>query len=104
MIPFVLAVSMMATAQMPAAAQRQQFANCLRQFVNSKVQERMEASAFTAAFAAACQEQETAYRSAYLVAAARVGDSRTRAQQDANLEVEDLRSNFRQLFESSQAE
>lgn len=102
MIPYVLAFSMMVTAQIPAAAQRQQFAQCLRTFVNSKVEERVEAAAFQTAYPAACTEQETAYRTAYVQAATRSGDPRARAERDAGMEVEDLRTNFRELFENAQ--
>ena len=102
MIPFVLAVSMLATAQIPAAAQRHQFATCLRTFMNAKLEERMAVAAFDTAVSTACAEQEAAYRTAYLAAATRAGDTRARAEQDASLEVQDLRANFRDLFHNSQ--
>jgi hypothetical protein len=100
----MLAFSMMATAQMPAAPQRQQLANCLRAFVNAKVQERMTPADFETAVAAACREQETTYRTAYIAAATRAGDRAAAAERDAGLEVEDLRANFLELFRGSQPE
>jgi hypothetical protein len=87
-----------------AASERQQFSRCLRAFVDSKLAERMEAPAFQTAIATACAPQEAAYRAAYLTAATRAGDSRSRAQSDADIEVEDLRDNFKELFENARSQ
>lgn len=104
MISYVLAVSMMASAQMPAAPQRQQLASCLRAFVNAKLQERMTPADFETAAAGACRDQETTFRTAYIAAATRAGDRPAAAERDAGLEVEDLRANFLELFRGSQPE
>lgn len=104
MIPQVLAVTLMVTAQLPGAPQRQQFASCLRSFMTAKLEERMAADSFETALAAACRDQETAYRTAYIEAAVRAGDRRPAAERDVGLEVQDLRSNFLQLFRDSQAQ
>lgn len=98
MISTFLAVSLMAAAPMPAAPQRQQFSSCLRAFMNAKLEERMEAAAFETALAAACRDQEAAYKTAYIGAAIRAGDSRSVAERDANLEAEDLRTNFLSIY------
>ena len=104
MISSVLAISLMAAAQLPAAPQRSQFANCLRAFVNEKLEARMAPAEFETAVAAACRDQETAYRTAYVAAATRSGDSRSRAEGDSNVEVQDLRANFLELFRNAQPE
>ena len=100
----LLAFSMVAAAQMPAAPQRQQLASCLRSFVNSKLEERMAPADFEQAIAAACQQQETTFRTAYIAAATRAGDRRPAAERDAGLEVQDLRTNYLELFRGSQPE
>ena len=102
MISSFLAVSLMAAAQLPAAPQRAQFAQCLRTFMNQKLEARMGVPEFETAAAAACREQETAYRTAYVAAATRGGDPRPRAESDSNVEVEDLRANFLELFRNAQ--
>ena len=102
MISSFIAVSLMAAAQLPAAPQRTQFANCLRAFMNEKLEARMAVPEFETAAAAACREQETAYRTAYVAAATRSGDPRPRAESDSNIEVEDLRANFLELFRNAQ--
>ena len=104
MIPEVLAFSLLLTQQLPGATQRHQFNNCLRSFMTSKLEERMTPANFETAFAAACREQEAAYRTAYIEAAVRAGDRRPLAEQDASTEVEDLRSNYLELYRGSQPE
>lgn len=104
MISSSLVISLLLAAQILAAAPRQQFANCLRTFVNAKLEERMAPDAFSTALASACVEQQNAYKAAYIAAATRVGDSRSMAEQDADLEIEDLRTNFRELFQNAQPE
>lgn len=105
MISGSLIVSLLLSMQgIMAANERTQFARCLRAFVDSKLEERMAAPAFATAVATACAEQETRYRAAYIAAATRAGDSRSRAEQDAGMEVEDLRDNFKELFANAQPE
>ena len=104
MISSVLAVSLLLAQQLPAAAQRQQFADCLRALVNANVNASIAEPEFTTLLAAACTEQEAAYRTAYVAAAVRGGDSRAMAQSDADLEVEDLRTNFLELFRTARTQ
>ena len=104
MISTSLVVSLLLTTQVFAAGPRQQFSSCLRTFMNTKLEERVAPAAFETELAAACREQEAAYRTAYIDAATRAGDRRPAAERDANLEVEDLRTNFLELFRGSQPE
>jgi hypothetical protein len=103
MISSVLALSLMLTQQLPGGAQRQQFADCLRAFVNEKINTSVEEDEFTPLLAAACREQEAAYRTAYVAAAVRGGDRRSLAESDIELEVEDLRTNFLEAFRSARS-
>ena len=91
-------------ADIPAAAPRQQFSTCLRRFMVAKAEEGMEREAFGTAINTACAEQETAYRTAYIAAATRQGDSRAAATRDATLEIDDLRANFRDQYRMADAE
>lgn len=104
MIPSAFVIALALSTQLIAAGPRQQFSTCLRTFMNSKIEERMTPANFEPALAEACREQETAYRTAYVEAATRAGDRRPRAEEDANLEVQDLRANFLELFRGSQPE
>jgi hypothetical protein len=97
-------VPLLLSMQMMAGPERQQYSRCLRAFVDSKLEERMSVSDFGTAIATACSEQETRYRTAYIAAATRAGDGRARAEQDAGVEIQDLRDNYKELFENSQPE
>lgn len=102
MISTVLVIAALASQQMAAAGPRQQFSSCLRAFLDSKLEERMTPEAFDTAVAEACSAQETAYRQAFIQAAVRAGDNRAAAERDADLEVGDLRTNYRELFRGAQ--
>jgi hypothetical protein len=102
MISASLIVPLLLSMQMMAGPERQQYSRCLRAFVDSKLEERMSVADFGTAITTACSEQETRYRTAYIAAATRAGDPRARAEQDAGVEVEDLRDNFKAQFENAQ--
>ena len=93
-----LIVSLLLSTQILASAERQRFSTCLRAFVDEKVEARVSGDEFDTAIATACAQQETAYRTAYVAAALRIGDTRTSAERDAALEVEDLRENYKGIF------
>jgi hypothetical protein len=99
-----LIVPLLLSLQVMAGAERNQFSRCLRSFLDSKLEERLAPDAFDTAIAGACSQQETAYRTAYVAAATRAGDSRTMADRDATTEVEDLRDNYKELFRNAQPE
>jgi hypothetical protein len=104
MLTAPIIASLLFNMQVMASAERQQFARCLRAFVDAKLEERVTPQAFEPAIAVACDQQEATYRAAYVAAATRAGDSRAVAERDARTEVEDLRSNFTELFHSAQRE
>lgn len=98
MISASLIVPLLLSMQIMANGQRQQFTSCLRSYVDAKVQDRTPPADFDAAYPTICSAQESAYRAAYIAAARRAGDSQTVAERDAALEVQDLRTNFKELF------
>jgi hypothetical protein len=104
MISASLIVPLLLSTQVMASSERQQFSRCLRSFVDSKIEDRTAKAAFETALASACASQEAAYRAAYIAAAVRAGDGRTVAERDASTEVEDLRSNYKGIFEAAQPE
>lgn len=93
-----LIVPLLLSMQIMASTERQGFSRCLRTFVDAKIDERMTGEAFDTAITTACAEQETAYRTAYIAAAVRAGDTRSAAERDATLEVDDLRENYKGIF------
>jgi hypothetical protein len=97
-----LMVPLLLTMQIMAGGERQQFSRCLRSYVDTKIDARTSNADFDSSFGAACAQQEAAYRAAYIAAARRAGDSQAAAERDVTVEVEDLRTNFKELFHDSQ--
>lgn len=97
-----LIVPLLLGMQIMAGNERQQFSRCLRTYVDSKIEARTTNADFDSAFGTACADQERAYRAAYIAAARRAGDSQAVAERDIATEVEDLRTNFKELFHDSQ--
>ena len=104
MISASVIVPLLFSAQMMAGNERQQYSRCLRTFMTAKLEERVAPPAFDTAIAGACSQQESTYRAAFIAAATRAGDSRAAAERDVGIEVEDLRTNFKELFRDSQPE
>ena len=101
MISSVLAVAMAAWMQ-PAdttRASREAFSACLRTYVDRATSSRTSASDFATAYPQQCAAQQTAYREAVIRREVASRASRTDAQESADLEIEDQRTNFRERFE-----
>ncbi|HEX8655590.1 MAG TPA: hypothetical protein VF693_10250 [Allosphingosinicella sp.] len=101
MISASMIVPLLLSMQLMANSERNQFSTCLRTYVDAKIQDRTTPADFDTAYPTVCAQQETAYRTAYIAAARRAGDSMTVAQRDAATEVEDLRTNFKELFHNA---
>jgi hypothetical protein len=104
MISASLIVPLLFSAQMLAGNERQQYSRCLRTFLTAQLDERVAPAAFDTAIAGACSQQEAAYRTAYIAAATRAGDSRPAAERDVATEIADLRSNFKEQYRDAQPE
>ena len=101
MISSVLAVAMAAWMQ-PAdttRASREAFTACLRTYVDRATQNRMAAAEFTTAYPQQCTTQETAYREAVIRREIASRSTRADAEESANMELEDSRTNFRERYE-----
>jgi len=104
MISSVLVVAM-AVYMQPADTtrpSREAFTGCLRTYVDSAMQHRATASDFAAAFPQQCTTQEGAFRAAIIARERASRMSMASAQESANLEIEDARTNFRERFEPAQ--
>jgi hypothetical protein len=101
MISSVLAVAL-ATWMQPTdttRASREAFSACLRTYVDRATQSRMAAAEFTTAYAQQCTAQETAYREAVIRREIASRSTRADAEESANMEIDDSRTNFRERFE-----
>ena len=101
MISSVLAVALAAWMQ-PAdttRASREAFTTCLRTWVDRVTQSRMPAAEFQTAYPQQCTAQQTAYRAAIIARERASRMSQADAEESANLEIEDSRTNFRERYE-----
>jgi hypothetical protein len=80
------------------ATARNAFTACLRTQMDRSVSDRTDADGFETAMRERCAQQEAAYRAAVIEREVRMGGNRNRAEQDAEMEVDDAKENFRQLF------
>ncbi len=101
MISSVLVVAMAAWMQPTdtTRASREAFTGCLRTYVDRVTQSRMPAAEFTTAFPQQCTTQQTAFREAIIRREIASRSSRADAEESANMEIDDARTNFRERYE-----
>ncbi len=101
MISSVLAVAMAAYMQPTdtTRASREAFTACLRVYVDRATQNRMPQAEFTSGYPQQCTAQQTAYREAIIRREIASRSSRADAEESANLEIDDSRTNFRERYE-----
>lgn len=86
----------------PSTAARNTYTACLRQFMQSSLNNRMSLNDFRTQLPQQCTQQEQAFREALIRREASFRTPRAEAEEMATMEVEDARSNFIQMFENSQ--
>ncbi len=101
MISSVLAVAMAAYMQ-PAdttRASRLAFTACLRTYVDTASNRRATAADFAAAYPQQCTAEQAAFRTAVIARERASRMSQASAEESANAEIEDARTNFADRFE-----
>ena len=93
------AMSMQASDTTRAA--RETFQHCLRVFVDSSTRDHKTLEQFNATFPQACATEQTAFRQTIIQRDMASRSTRATAEDSANLEVEDARANFNDLFQMS---
>ena len=86
----------------PSASARNAYTQCLRQFMQRSLNERMSPNDFRTALPQQCTQQEQAFRQALIAREATFRTPRAEAEETATMEVDDARSNFMELFDNSQ--
>jgi hypothetical protein len=101
MISSVLALALAAYMQPSdtTRASREAFTACLRTYVERVTSARMSASDFATAYPQQCTAEQTAYRNAVISREIASRSSRADAEESANMEIDDQRTNFRDRFE-----
>lgn len=98
---FAAALALLSMQQVRDASTttRDAYTECLRTYMNTAIRERTAADAFRAALPQQCQDQERAFRAAIAARERGFSTPASEVTQIANDEVEDARSNIRDLFE-----
>ena len=95
----IAAMSMQASDTTRAA--RETFTRCLRVFVDNSTRDHKTLEQFNAAFPQACAAEQTAFRQAIIQRDMGMRSTRATAEDSANLEVEDARANYNDIFQMS---
>lgn len=95
MISSVLALALAATAAQADAANaaRNSYMDCMRGFMRTALEQRMETGAFETALAGQCTDHAQRLRAALIARDQRFGGSREAAEEDARITIEDVRAN-----------
>jgi hypothetical protein len=80
---------------------RETFTRCLRVFVDGSTRDHKTLDQFNTAFPQACATEQNAFRQAIIQRDMATRSTRATAEESANLEVEDARANFNDLFQMS---
>lgn len=100
MITSAIAMTLAAAAMQSDAANQARVAYtvCLRSFMRASLRERMDPSAFETAMNDQCTAQATAYRTALVARDQRTGGSRQRAEEDAQIMIDDTKANVMEYY------
>ena len=103
MISSVLVVAMAVMWQPTdtTRASREAFTGCLRTYVDRAANAHTSQADFTTAYPQQCATQEAAFRAAIVARERASRASQADAQESANLEIEDARTNFSERFAMS---
>jgi hypothetical protein len=97
----LIAAAMSMQASDTTRAARETFQHCLRVFVDSSTHDHKTLDQFNAAFPQACATEQTSFRQAIIQRDMASRSTHATAEESANLEVEDARANFNDLFQMS---
>ena len=97
----LVSASMAMQASDTTRAAREAFTHCLRTFVDNSTRDHKTLEQFNAAYPQACAAEQTAFRQALIQRDMGMRSTRASAEESANSEVADNRTNFNELFQMS---
>ena len=97
----LISASMAMQASDTTRASREAFTHCLRVFVDNSTRDHKTLEQFNAAYPQACATEQTALRTAIIQRELGSHQNRASAEESANSEIEDARTNFNELFQMS---
>ncbi len=90
--------TMLLLAANPAAQAREGYARCLKEFVRTGVEKKIEAAAFETELKSACLDKEAVFKNARLSADGAVGIKRAESQNALAEEIADYRNMAKEDF------
>lgn len=97
----LISFSMSMQASDTTRAARETFTRCLRVFVDNSTRDHKTLVQFNSEFPGACANEQNAFRQAIIQRDMAMRSTRASAEEGANLEVEDARANFNDIFQMS---
>lgn len=92
MISLALATILMTAGPGPASQSRDGYARCLKDFIQTSLQQKMEPAAFDAAIATACQDKQALFKSAMIASQMAEGMKRPASEKAIGEEIADYLS------------
>ena len=89
MISSVLAMTLLGAAQNATGESREAYARCLKDFVRTSAEKKMDAAAFDAAVASACKDKEALLKSALISSDMAMGLKRAAAEKSTAEQITD---------------
>ena len=87
----------------PARESRDGYANCLKEFVRSAAEKKMDAASFDSGLAAACRDKEALFKTTMVASEVKLGIKRGVAEQGIQQEISDYRSMAKEEFQAELA-
>jgi hypothetical protein len=98
MISALLALLLAAPSPDALAVARKEYNRCLTAYMKTSVDKKVDVSAYDTGMSAACGAKETAFRNASIAVDAAAGIRRAAAEENAGLEIQDMRTNSLETF------
>jgi hypothetical protein len=102
MISVVVALLLPIAADNPAKS-RDAYARCLKDFVRTSVEKKMDAAGFTAALNGACRDKEALFKNVMVSSEVAIGIKRAVSEKGVSDEINDYRSMAKEDFEAALA-
>jgi hypothetical protein len=102
MISVVVALLLPIAAESPSKS-REAYARCLKEFVRTSAEKKMDAAGFTAALSGACRDKEALFKNVMVSSEVGLGIKRAVAEKGISDEINDYRSMAKEDFEAELA-
>ena len=103
MISLVVALLLPVAADNSAKVSRDVYSKCIKEFVRTSAEKKLDAPGFAAAFNGVCRDQEAAFKKAMVTSEVALGIKRAISEKGVADEVNDYRAMAKEDFEAQLA-